>query len=54
MQAFLLDLNHSFTRRYSETAAEAYFLPEPRLDVYDSLDAVTEIEARRHDIGRPQ
>ena len=40
MQAFLLDLNHSSTRRHSETDAGVIFLPEPPLDIDDSLHAV--------------
>ena len=47
MQAFLLDLDHSFTRLHSETDAEAFFLPELRLDVYDSLHAVRVAGAKR-------
>ena len=54
MQPLLLGLNYFSIRLHSETDAEAFFLPEAPLDLYDSLHAVTEIEARRHDIGRPQ
>jgi hypothetical protein len=52
MQAFLLDLDISRTRLLSDTNAEGIVLRDPPLDVYDSLHAVTEIEARRDDVGR--
>ena len=47
MQAFLLDLDHSFTRLHSETDAEAFFLPEPPFDIDDSLHAVRVTGAER-------
>lgn len=40
MQPLLLGLNYFSIRLHSETDAEAFFLPELRLDVYDSLHAV--------------
>ena len=40
MHPFLLALDISSTTFHSETDAEAFFLPELRLDVYDSLHAV--------------
>ena len=47
MQAFLLDLDHSSTKLHSKAAAETFFLPELRLDVYDSLYAVRVAGAER-------